>query len=98
MLSCMECGACCTHPVDLKWVEVTKKDAEHIFPHFLQEGDREMYAMKMLVNRCCCLVGTVGKSCKCAIYDNRPTICRTVQPGDELCLSSLKYYGLTDRL
>ncbi len=45
--------------------------------------------MKMRDNRCVCLSGSLGQSVSCLIYNNRPTICRQVQPGDSICLQAI---------
>jgi hypothetical protein len=53
---CEGCGACCAHPSDGKWIEVTAQDALRISSEFLQEGDREPFAMKQRPNGgCVCL-------------------------------------------
>jgi uncharacterized protein len=87
MLNCQTCGACCSNPKDDKWIEVTAEDAKRIFSGFLQPGDIEPFAMKQLHSgRCIAFVGDVGGECYCSIYENRPAICRKVQPHDEICL------------
>ena len=80
---CTECAKCCCN-LDAKWVEVTFIDSLSIPCYLTQKGDVEPFAMRMVNNRCIALKGKL-----CSIYENRPTICRTVQPGDAICLSSL---------
>ncbi len=86
-LNCQLCGACCANPEDDKWVEVTLEDAKNIPASMLQEGDIQPYAMEQTITgRCVAHVGGVGAENYCSIYENRPAICRTVQPGDAICL------------
>lgn len=84
-IDCKGCGACCLNK-DNKWIEVTLTDSVRIPKEFLQSGDIELFAMKQTENgRCVCL----DKDNNCSIYDIRPTICRTVQKSDSICLDSL---------
>ena len=85
-LVCYGCGACCTNK-DSKWVEVTKQDAFKIDIDLLQQGDTEAFAMKQDDEGNCV---ALTKSHDCAIYKNRPTICRTTQRNGKICLSSVK--------
>jgi Fe-S-cluster containining protein len=88
---CEGCGACCAHKGDDKWVEVTAHDALHIPDQFLQPGDIEPFAMRQTSDgRCICL----GDDKRCLIYENRPAICRAVQRGDSICLTSLNARSL----
>jgi Fe-S-cluster containining protein len=96
-LDCRTCGACCVNPPSNRaaefpwWVEVEPDD---------RLLSREILAKKLVVRdadgvphlrltpdgRCMSLRGALGVAVSCAIYIDRPTACRTVQPGDELCL------------
>jgi Fe-S-cluster containining protein len=92
---CEGCGACCAHPSDGKWIEVTAQDALRISSEFLQEGDREPFAMKQRPNGgCVCL----SDDNLCVIYESRPTICRTVERGDPICFTSLGRTGWNPKL
>ena len=83
---CKGCGACCINKNDSKWVEVNLLDAINIPEKFLQKGDIERFAMKQTeIGRCICL----DNNNNCSIYEDRPSICRVVQKGDSVCLSSL---------
>jgi Fe-S-cluster containining protein len=44
--------------------------------------------------RCSALLGEVGNSTTCAIYDVRPDVCRACMPGDEACLLARHGFGL----
>ena len=93
---CQRCGACCTNKEDNKWVEVTESDAIRIDPSLLQSGDIETFAMRQREDGCCiALQGDVNSLCRCMIYENRPTICRTVQQGDDICLERRAVYNIS---
>ena len=50
------------------------------------------------VKLCACtfLKGTVLEDCRCAVYENRPDICRNVvKPGDNYCLKAREYWKKT---
>jgi uncharacterized protein len=84
--NCQYCGACCKHRDDPKWIEVTAEDAKKIPLAWLQVGDIEPFAMRQTDSgRCVAFEWEVGKHCRCSIYDIRPSICRKVQPHDEIC-------------
>jgi len=91
--SCTQCGACCCNP-DPKWIEVTSSDVEYLDVRLIQSGDIEPYAMLMLGNRCISLEGEIGCATRCLVYPSRPAICRKVQPGDAICLASLKLFNI----
>ena len=85
--ACEGCGLCCCNDHDTKWIEVSAEDANRIPIEFLQRGDITPFAMKQTANgRCVCL----DDLNRCSIYPLRPTICREVMPGDDLCVVSIK--------
>ena len=43
--------------------------------------------------RCIFLDGTVGKSCSCRIYENRPQVCRTYERDEVICNSLRQMWG-----
>ena len=45
--------------------------------------------------RCQALRGTPGQRVKCDVYADRPSPCRRVQAGDELCLRYRAEHGIT---
>jgi len=96
---CTTCGACCWHPTDRKWVEVTTEDAAHLPPDSLVVGDLEPFAMACDADgRCHQLLGEIGVSVRCCVYPIRPTVCRKVQPGSEVCqLSIWRWYRAKER-
>jgi Fe-S-cluster containining protein len=92
---CMTCGVCCSNKQDPKWIEVTEQDAVlKIDLTLLQQGDIETYAMRQCNGRCVTLRGNLGERCLCAIYPTRPSICREVQPGSEICLASIARFNI----
>ena len=44
--------------------------------------------------RCVALQGQVGERVRCAVYEQRPPVCRDVVPGDARCLEALQRHGL----
>ena len=89
MFNCQKCGACCLSKTDNKWIEVSEEDAKNIDPSLLQEGDIEKYAMKQTDQGiCAALKGNVKLFCWCSIYENRPLICRKIQPKDNVCMTA----------
>ena len=94
MRNCLECGLCCCSN-DPKWIEVTQKDALYMIDrYYLQDGNIEAYAMRMVDGRCIALKGNPGLSCFCSIYPNRPEICRRVMQGCEICKVSLETFNV----
>ena|GEM_PF-4946659 len=83
---CEGCGACCGHASDTKWIEVTQHDAARIASELLQPGDIEPFAMRQKPSGDCV---ALGDDKRCLIYDSRPTICRTVERGDGICLEAI---------
>lgn len=44
---------------------------------------------------CSALKGTPGRKVACSVYDNRPSVCRTVvKPGDRVCLKVRREMGI----
>ena len=54
-------------------------------PNLLIEGDR-----------CAALEGKIGEKVGCAIYDERPNVCRAFEVGNTLCRSFRKERGIID--
>lgn len=46
-------------------------------------------------DRCSALAGDIGVSTSCTIYEVRPIVCRTCQPGDEECRMARQRFGLS---
>ena len=45
--------------------------------------------------RCCALEGDVGKSVKCSIYEDRPSVCSNFENGGERCIALRKRLSIT---
>lgn len=94
-LDCRRCGACCVNPPPNRdadfpwWVEIAVGDAilerEALAKLVIHDPDGVPHLRLLHDGRCIALRGTPGRETTCAIYDDRPSPCRTVQPGDVLC-------------
>ena len=89
---CRNCGACCSYSRD--WPRFTlESDAD--IDRIPDELVDEMRAgMRCQGNRCSALIGGVGVSTSCGIYDLRPDVCRDCQPGDDACLIARRHFDL----
>jgi uncharacterized protein len=56
--------------------------------------DDEGGRMRCNGNRCSALVGEVGTSTACTVYDVRPDVCRACLPGDDACLMARRHFNL----
>lgn len=93
---CNTCGACCINlPSNraegfVAWVEIADDDRILARPDLVARLVHEIDGVPHLKlapdGRCAALRGALGRSTRCSIYRDRPSPCRTVQPGDELCL------------
>lgn len=104
MFDCQQCGACCVNPPPNReasfdwWVEIAGSD------RILTRADLKRYVVRdaegvphlrlVTDGRCMGLTGELGVSVACEIYPERPTPCRTVQPGDQLCLRYRDEHGV----
>ena len=104
-VDCQQCGACCVNLPSNQaegahlWVEIEPGDgllgrkdlAKHVtydeagVPHLRMAPD----------GRCLALSGRIGARVTCRIYHARPSPCRRVNAGDELCLRYRAAHGLT---
>jgi hypothetical protein len=103
-LDCRECGACCVNPPANRadgyvwWVEVYDGDAilerAELVKRLVVLDDQGVPHLRLTRDgRCKGLRGVMGRDVKCGIYEARPTPCRTVMPGDELCLKYRRAHG-----
>jgi Fe-S-cluster containining protein len=101
-LDCRTCGACCIN-VDAAfpwWVEIANGDrildrADLVKKHVVYDPDGVPHLRLAPDGRCLALRGALSGRVSCGIYRERPTPCRTVQPGDALCLRYRHEHGLT---
>ncbi|MGZ3423436.1 MAG: YkgJ family cysteine cluster protein [Polyangiales bacterium] len=85
-LDCRTCGACC-HGDDT-WVHVGLADEPRV-PALgnlviLANGRR---SLRMVSGRCAALTERDGLF-TCSVYEDRPSPCREVMPGDRWCLAA----------
>jgi uncharacterized protein len=89
---CRACGACCSF--SREWPRFSlESDAalDRIPPRFV---DDQQGRMRCSGDRCTALVGEVGVSTSCAIYDVRPDVCRACLPGDDACETARRRFKL----
>lgn len=103
-LDCTHCGACCFNPPDnvregySEYVEVGRGDALRQRPELLRrythEKDGRVHMRLLADQRCIALSGGLGRRVRCTIYHVRPSPCRRVQAGSELCRRYRRDLGL----
>lgn len=89
---CQSCGACCAF--SRRWPRFTLEsdaDLDRIPARFVAE-DRS--GMRCEGNRCSALRGEIGVATSCAIYADRPEVCRACLPGDDACRMARLRHGL----
>lgn len=102
---CVRCGACCrAQPpfgggvyVRLEEGDETRMTKEDL--RFVTDAPEGGFAMKVGRNAqgfrvCAALQGLVGTRVGCAIYERRPTPCRTFDPGSPECIFAREEAGL----
>jgi uncharacterized protein len=93
---CRACGACCVNLPSNRdegftsWVEIEPGDAilaraDLVKKLVVRDADGVPHLRLTDDGRCLALRGTLGREVRCTIYGERPSPCRTVQPGDALC-------------
>lgn len=103
---CRTCGACCTNPDEnraegfVHYVEVHPRDAilnerELVRRLVVHDPDGVPHLRLDGSGRCVALLGKLGKSVRCSIYEHRPTPCRKVEAGSERCLAHRRERGLS---
>lgn len=104
-LDCRTCGACCVnHPANraegfASWVEVEPgdrllRDDELVRRLVVRDEDGVPHLRLTDGGRCLALAGALGRRVRCRIYHARPSPCRRVQAGDELCLQYRAAHGV----
>lgn len=89
---CQTCGACCAFSRD--WPRFTlesEADLDRIPPELVAD---DLRGMRWSGNRCSALRGEVGIATSCAIYADRPDVCRACEPGDDACNMARLRVGL----
>ncbi len=87
---CVACGACCAY--------------SESWPAFIGDGDGdripdelidfEHERMQCYGNRCSALVGNIGTSAVCSVYQHRPLVCREFQAGSDDCIMVRRSFDL----
>ena len=90
---CTTCGACCaTYRVSFYWA-----DGERLPESMVEKVTPVMACMAGTQGpspRCVALQGTVRERVRCAVYEQRPPVCRDLVPGDERCARARVCHGL----
>jgi Fe-S-cluster containining protein len=91
---CRQCGACCaSFRVSFYWAEAAPN-----LPQPLTEKLNPWMSCMAGTNsdtpRCHALLGKIGEAVSCDIYDQRPSPCREVRPGDEKCGAARARHGM----
>jgi Fe-S-cluster containining protein len=104
---CQACGRCCFGQRD--YVQVFAHDAARLGPEQLAKvvapARGELPAspgraaeprrfMRMVEGRCAALKIADGSRFTCGVYQDRPTLCRALEPGSRACLEARVAGGL----
>lgn len=88
----MACGACCSYSAD--WPRFTWEDDAALAR--LPQDLVTLSGMRCDGARCSALVGVVGVSTSCAVYADRPDVCRACVAGDDACQMARSKFGLSE--
>jgi len=100
---CRTCGACCTTGAadsagKLAYLPISKAEARDlpadVVTQVKLEGFGKARSLRFEGSRCAALVGVVGLSCSCRVYEHRPRICRVFPPGSTNCLAARAEAGI----
>ena len=83
-LDCRSCGACC---VEAGAVILADED-DVPMPLVQHVANLRCMVTEGTSFRCAALLGTVGRSVGCGIYEDRPGVCRSFEAGSDECLSA----------
>jgi Fe-S-cluster containining protein len=89
---CQACGACCAFSAEWPRFSLESDAALGRIPEGLVRADRG--GMRCEGDRCSALVGEVGVATSCAVYADRPAVCRDCAPGDDACRMARMRFGL----
>ena len=90
--SCQACGAGCAFSRD--WPRFSTEDDADLDRIPCELVDDGLGRMRCDGDRCAALLGEVGVSTACAIYEIRPEVCRACVPGDDACRMARRAFGL----
>jgi len=84
---CLTCGACCAFfRVAFHWSEADASLGGVVPPELTEKLDPHRLVMRgtqASSPRCTALQGAVGQAAHCGIYEQRPSVCREVEPSWE---------------
>jgi uncharacterized protein len=84
---CLSCGACCAYfRVAFHWSEAEASLGGVVPPALTETLDPHRLVMRGTQAsrpRCTALQGVVGQAAHCGIYEQRPSVCREVEPSWE---------------
>lgn len=101
VLSCVECGACCTATEPVRaYVPLEMRDVRRLPERYrlhvvTSESGFDYLATGADRRRCVALTGDVGKRVHCEIYESRPEVCRRYKAGGYQCRLARKAEGVT---
>ena len=104
-LDCQRCGACCANPPEnradnyIDYIRVHDGDAilrkPQLVRRFVVLDQHDVPHLRLTPEgRCQALRGGIGERVRCDIYHDRPTPCRRVEAGSELCHFYRRAQGL----
>jgi Fe-S-cluster containining protein len=103
-LDCTRCGACCHNPPEnvsegfAEYIEVAARDELRRRPELMRrltlEREGRVHMRILADQRCIALAGGLGRKVRCTIYHVRPSPCRRVQAGSDLCRRYRRGLGL----
>lgn len=92
---CLHCGACCTfYRVSFYWAEAEARGLPDRLTEQVSPFLSCMAGTNQAAPRCQALQGVVGERVACGVYEQRTSICRELQPGDDKCNKARARYGL----
>src|SRR5437773_2212882 len=104
-LDCLTCGACCLSPFGGEgYIRLSAEEEKHLgrrgLPVLVMSLDPQdrIVLLGTKSNRngrvCVALTGQVGKQVACAIYPDRPELCRQFEAGSPECRQARRAAGL----
>jgi Fe-S-cluster containining protein len=92
---CLSCGACCmTYRVSFYWAEADQLGLPAALTERVSAHLACMAGTNSAAPRCAALGGGRAGPMACAVYAQRPSPCREVQPGDDKCQRARAHHGL----
>jgi uncharacterized protein len=89
---CRVCGACCSFSAEWPRFSLESDGDLDQIPDAYVDGN--LGGMRCDGDRCAALLGEVGISTACAVYNVRPDVCRACLPGDDACRMARRHFNL----